>query len=266
MPTPTRSRFLSGYVALACTILIIPIIIVGILAFSDQSYMQFPPRAYSMRWFRAFFGDPMWQQSLRTSFMVALIACGVSTIIGFFAAYAFVRNKIGNKKLLLSFMLLPIIIPSVITAIALYFVSNEIGLIGNIVWLGICHAAIALPIVLLILMPSLHGTDPNLERAALSLGCSRFDVFRKIVVPLALPGISSAMLFAFLASFDELLISLFLTGVRAETLPVRIWNSLLLQVEPIIAAVSVFLIGVTAVVLILDSLIRVLRRKVIQPS
>ena len=117
----------------------------------------------------------------------------------------------------------------------------------------------ALPIVLLILLSALQNVDINLERAALSLGSSRFGVFTKVVVPLALPGIISAALFAFLASFDELVISLFLAGVKSETLPVRIWNSLHLQVEPVIAAVSAFLIGVTGFILLLDTLLRQLR-------
>ena len=177
-------------------------------------------------------------------------------MLGFFAAYAFVRGDMRAKKLLLSFMLLPIIIPHVITAIAMYFVPGPLKLVGNVFWIGLCHATIALPIVLLILLSSLQGVDVNLERAALSLGSSRVGVFTRVVMPLAFPGILSAALFAFLASFDELIISLFLAGVRSETLPVRIWNSLHLQVEPVIAAVSAFLIAVTGVVLLLDALLR----------
>jgi putative spermidine/putrescine transport system permease protein len=188
-----------------------------------------------------------------------LIACVVSTLLGFFAAYAFVRSDVRGKKLLLSFMLLPLIVPHVITAIAMYFMSGPFKLVGNVFWIGICHACIALPIVLLILLSALQNVDINLERAALSLGSSRFGVFTKVVVPLALPGIISAALFAFLASFDELVISLFLSGVKSETLPVRIWNSLHLQVEPVIAAVSAFLIGVTGFILLLDTLLRQLR-------
>ena len=130
---------------------------------------------------------------------------------------------------------------------------------GNVFWIGLCHATVALPIVLLILLSSLQGVDVNLERAALSLGSSRFGVFTKVVIPLAFPGILSSALFAFLASFDELIISLFLAGVRSETLPVRIWNSLHLQVEPVIAAVSAFLIAVTGVVLLLDAFMRQVR-------
>jgi ABC-type spermidine/putrescine transport system permease subunit II len=147
----------------------------------------------------------------------------------------------------------------VITAIAMYFFTARLGLVGNVVWIGFCHAVVTLPIVLLILLSSMQSVDINLERAALSLGGSRFYVFRRIVVPLAFPGIVSGALFAFLASFDELIISLFLAGVRAQTLPVRIWNSLHLEVEPVIAAVSAFLIAVTGAVLVVDVLIRQLR-------
>jgi putative spermidine/putrescine transport system permease protein len=255
------SRGLAVYVTIVCLLLVVPIAIVVVLAFGDQGYMRFPPRSLSLRWFAAFFGDSRWQRALGSSLLIAAIACVVATVLGFFAAYALVRSEMRAKKLLLSFMLLPIIVPYVITAIAMYFVSAPLHLVGNVVWIGICHAVIALPIVLLILLSALQGVDLNLERAALSLGSSRFGVFTRIVIPLALPGIVSSALFAFLASFDELVISLFLAGVRSETLPVRIWNSLHLQVEPVIAAVSAFLIAVTALVLLLDGAIRQARAR-----
>jgi ABC-type spermidine/putrescine transport system permease subunit II len=251
---PTRT--LSVYIGVACLVLMMPIVIVLILAVGDQTYLRFPPESFSLRWFATFFGDPRWQRALWSSVLIALVACVTATILGFFAAYAFVRGDMRAKKLLLSFMLLPIIIPHVITAIAMYFMAGPLKLVGNVFWIGLCHATIALPIVLLILLSSLQGVDVNLERAALSLGSSRLGVFTRVVIPLAFPGILSAALFAFLASFDELIISLFLAGVRSETLPVRIWNSLHLQIEPVIAAVSAFLIAVTGLVLVLDALIR----------
>ena len=113
--------------------------------------------------------------------------------------------------------------------------------------------------VVLILLSAMQAVDLNLERAALSLGASRARVLLRVVIPIALPGILSAALFAFLASFDELIIALFLSGARAQTLPVRIWNSLHLEIEPVIAAVSAFLIAVTGVVLLVDGAVRRLR-------
>ena len=244
------------YVAVMCVWLLAPIVIVVILAFSGDGYLHFPPSSLSLQWFARFFGNLQWQRSLLSSLIIGAIACLVSTTIGFFAAYAFLRAEFRGKKLMLSLLLTPIIVPSIITAIAMYYLAGKLGLIGSYLWLGLCHAVIAMPIVLLILLAALHAVDPNLERAALGLGSSRIRVFCRIVLPIALPGVISAALFAFLASFDELLISLFLSGVRAETLPVHIWNSLNLQVEPTIAAVSAFLIAVTCVILGADGILR----------
>ena len=237
------------YVAMMCLWLLAPIIIVVVLAFSGDGYLRFPPTSLSLQWFARFFGDLQWQRALLSSLVIGAIACVTSTTIGFFAAYAFLRTEFCGKKLLLSLMLTPVIVPSIITAIAMYYLFGKLGLIGNILWLGLCHAVIAMPIVLLILLSALHAVDPNLERAALGLGADRVRVFCRVVLPIVL----SAALFAFLASFDELLISLFLAGVHAQTLPVRIWNSLnSLQVEPTIAAVSAFLIAVTTLILAAD--------------
>ena len=249
------------YVAVMCVWLLAPIVIVIILAFSGDGYLRFPPGSLSLQWFGRFFGDAQWQRALLSSLIIGVIACIVSTTIGFFAAYAFLRVEFRGKKLLLSLMLMPVIVPSIITAIAMYYLAGKLGLIGNFVWLGLCHAVIAMPVVLLILLSALQAVDPNLERAALGLGGSRVRVFCRVVLPIALPGVMSAALFAFLASFDELLISLFLAGVRAQTLPVRIWNSLNLQIEPTIAAVSAFLIAVTTVILAADGILRYLGQR-----
>src|SRR6516162_9655331 len=240
------------YVAMMCLWLLAPIIIVVVLAFSGDGYLRFPPTSLSLQWFARFFGDLQWQRALLSSLVIGAIACVTSTTIGFFAAYAFLRTEFCGKKLLLSLMLTPVIVPSIITAIAMYYLFGKLGLIGNILWLGLCHAVIAMPIVLLILLSALHAVDPNLERAALGLAADRVRVFCRVVLPIVL----SAALFAFLASFDELLISLFLAGVHAQTLPVRIWNSLNLQVEPTIAAVSAFLIAVTTLILAIEAILR----------
>jgi putative spermidine/putrescine transport system permease protein len=249
-------RLLSAYIGLICVWLMAPIVIVVILAFSGDGYLRFPPTSLSLQWFDRFFGNLQWQRALLSSLIIGAIACLVSTTTGFFGAYAFLRSEFRGKKLLLSLMLTPVIVPSIITAVAMYYFAGKLGLIGNYVWLGLCHGVIALPVVLLILLAALHAVDPNLERAALGLGASRGRVFCRVVLPIALPGVLSAALFAFLASFDELLISLFLAGVRAQTLPVQIWNSLNLQVEPTIAAVSAFLIGITTLILAIEAVLR----------
>src|SRR6201997_829186 len=165
------------YVTAACVCLLAPIFIVVILAFSGDGYLHFKPTSLSLQWFARFFGDMQWQHALLSSLIIGAIACAVSTTMGFFAAYAFLRAEFRGKKLLLSLMLTPIIVPSIITAIAMYYLAGKLGLIGNFLWLGLCHAVIAMPIVLLILLSALHAVDPNLERAALGLGSSRTRVF-----------------------------------------------------------------------------------------
>ena len=176
----TRQSFaLSFYIGIACLVMIAPIVIVCALAFSGDGYLRFPPQSFSLKWFSIFFGDGRWRQSLWSSVVIALIACTVSTILGFLAAYALVRGEFRAKKFLLSFMLLPVIVPHVITAIAMYFLTARFGLVGNLLWIGLCHAVVTLPVVLLILLSSLQSVDINLERAGLRLGGSRLYVFRR---------------------------------------------------------------------------------------
>ena len=254
-----RTALLRVLLGLACAGLLAPIVIVVILSFSGDAYLAFPPRSFTWHWYARFLGDDRWRAALANSTMIALLACLLATAIGFLASYALVRAKLPLKGALTSAILMPLIVPNVITAVSIYFFSARLGLIGNRAWIAVAHSVIALPIVLLILQSALQGVDVNLERAALVHGCTRWEMFRRVVVPLALPGVISAALFAFLASFDDLVISLFLAGVRAETLPVRIWNSLTLQLEPTIAAVSTLLIAVTVTALLLDVFARRLR-------
>jgi putative spermidine/putrescine transport system permease protein len=167
-----------------------------------------------------------------------------------------VRGRFRGKGALYAFLLSPTIVPTIITAISLYFFFARWKVTGSVVAMALGHTVLALPIVLIIIAATLQGLDVRFEQAALSLGASRLTALRRITLPLVLPGVLSAALFAFLTSFDELLIPLFLSGVEVQTLTVRVWNSLLLEVDPTIAAVSSFLIGVTATVLGASALLR----------
>jgi putative spermidine/putrescine transport system permease protein len=243
-------------VCVLCLLLLGPIAVVVIASFSGDAYLSFPPQTLSFRWYARFFGDGRWRSALYNSLEVASMCAVLATGTGFLAAYAFARGRFAARSVLMSLTLIPLIVPSIVTAIAIYFLSVRLGLIGNRLWLAITHAVIALPVVLIMTQSALHAVDPALERAAMVHGCSRWGVFRRVVIPLAAPGIVSAALFAFLASFDELVIALFVSGIQGQTLPVRIWNSLTLELEPTIAAVSTLLIGVTVAVLLLDVWLR----------
>lgn len=254
--TSLTDIFVRIVVAILAFAMIAPIVIVLIVSFSGDQYLTFPPNSFSLQWYEAFLGNPGWRNALVASLVTGLLTSIVSTSIGFLAAYGLVRGRMPMRRAALSIVLLPMIAPHVITAIALYYVSTSLGLVGSRLWLSLGHSVVAAPIVVLILMATLQGVDRNLERAAAGLGASRVVIFRRIVLPLIFPGIMSSALFSFLASFDELIIALFLSGLSSETLPVRIWNSLRMEVEPTIAAVSAFLIAVTAAVLAVDALTR----------
>ncbi len=239
-------------VALLCLVLLGPIAVVVVVSFSGDAYLAFPPASLSLRWYARFLGDGRWLAALVNSLLAALMCAAIATAAGFLASYAFVRGRLAGRTVLMALALLPLIVPSIVTAIAVYFLSVRLGLIGSRVWLAVTHAVVALPVVLIITQAALQAVDPALERAAMVHGCTRWGVFRRVVLPLAAPGIVSAALFAFLASFDELVVALFVAGVQAQTLPVRIWNSLTLELEPTIAAVSTLLIGVSVLVLLVD--------------
>lgn len=254
-----RETLLRSLIVLLCFGMVAPIVIVAIASFSGDGYLKFPPESFSTRWYERFLGDPRWRAAILNSVVIGLMTSVFSTLLGFLAAYAMVRAEFRWRKVLMSLLLTPVIVPHVVTAVAVYFLSARVGLVGVRPWIAVAHSVVALPVVLIILQSALKTVDPALERAAMVCGCTRWGVFRRVVAPLALPGVVSAALFSFLTSFDELVISLFLAGIRAETLPVRIWNSLLLEVEPTIAAVSTLLIAMTVLALTVDAALRRLR-------
>ena len=236
--------------------LIAPVVIIVIVSFSGADYLSFPPPHLSLRWYQRFLGASSWRQAIWVSTQVALLTMVFATTLGLLAALALVRGRFRGKGAIYAVMLSPMIVPTVITAIGLYFFFVRLKATGSILAMALGHTVLALPVVVIIMAAALQGFDMRLEQAALSLGASRLTALRRITLPLILPGLLSAALFAFLTSFDELLIPLFLSGVEVQTLTVRIWNSLTLEVDPTIAAVSSFLIGVTTVVLAASALLR----------
>jgi putative spermidine/putrescine transport system permease protein len=245
--------FLAGGVLL---FLIAPVVIILIVSFSGADYLRFPPPSLSLRWYQRFFGVSAWRTSIGVSVRVASLTMVFATALGLLAAIGLVRGRFRWKGAIYAFLLSPTIVPTVITAIGLYFFFIRFKATGSILAMALGHTVLALPVVVIIIAATLQGFDIHLEQAALSLGAGRLQTMRRITLPLIGPGVLSAALFAFLTSFDELLIPLFLSGVEMQTLTVRIWNSLLLEVDPTIAAVSSFLIAVTTAVLVISALLR----------
>lgn len=249
-------RLVNTVSLLLCLVLITPILLVIVLSFDDSSAMIFPPQNYSLRWFVRFFTDSEWLKALANSFWVAIIAACIATCLGFLGALALVRGQFKNRVFLLAVCLLPLIISPVITAVSLYLVIEPLGLLGSRLLMALGHATLAIPVVVLILVGTFQNIDISLEYAAMGMGASYWYTCRHVVIPLMWPGMLSAFFFGFLTSFDELVIALFLSGLDSATIPVRIWNSLLMNMEPVIAAISTVLIAMTILLLLIELLIR----------
>lgn len=233
--------------------LVVPIIIIIPLAFSSAAHLTFPPPGLSLRWWHEYFSRRDWTGATILSFQVALVTMILATSLGTLASFTLVRVRFPGKNLLYSLILSPLIIPVIITAISSYFFFARLQLIGNWLTIALGHTIVALPIVIIIVSASLKSFDQALEHAALNLGADRFRTFWYVTFPLIRSGVFTAALFAFLTSFDELLIALFLSGERAKTLPRRMWDGLRLEINPTIAVVSTILIFLTCIFLLLIS-------------
>lgn len=219
-------------------LLIIPSLFVVAISLTGESYIEFPPSSLSLRWYRAFFEDPQWVQSSLLSLRIALGATVAATVIGTMAALAFVRGTLPGGEIIRVISLSPLIVPGIVTAVGTYMVFAPIGLVGNYFGFVIAHTILAVPYVILVMTASLEGVEMDIELAALSCGASRPRAFFEIILPNILPGAISSAVFAFLSSFDEVTIAIFLSSVRQQTLPSKLFENINYTLTPVIAAAS----------------------------
>ncbi len=251
------AKLLPLYLAAAFGLLFLigPLLVIVPVSFSPAQYLTFPPTGFSLQWYERFFSRPEWMDSVWVSIQVATLSMILTSVLGLLASLSLVRGRFRGKTLVYAVILSPMIVPVIVTALGTFFFFSRLGLVGTVLAIAIGHTIVALPIVVIIVSATLQGFDERVEQAAISLGASPVTAFRRVTLPMIAPGIVSGALFAFLTSFDELIIPLFLGGPETQTLAVRIWNSVLLEIEPTIAAVSSFLIAVALLVLILAGLL-----------
>jgi putative spermidine/putrescine transport system permease protein len=251
-----RQRLMQVVVALILLVLIAPIVVVVLLSFSSSSYLTFPPPALGIRWYREYLGSRDWLAATWLSVEVAISVVVLSTILGTAAALGLARLPATARMLATGLILSPLIVPVIIVAIGVYYAFARYGLVGTPIGLVLAHTCLAVPFVVTSVGASLAGFDRRLEMAALSLGATPFGTFRQVTLPLILPGVQVGALFAFVTSFDELVVSLFLSGANAVTLPRRMWEDLRYALDPTIAAVSTLAIIVTVLPLLWLHLMR----------
>ena len=248
--------FLWATSILILAFLLTPILIIVPMSFSAAEFLEFPPHGLSLHWYVKYFNSAAWLDATWVSIKVALGATALASVLGTLASFGLTRGNFRGKNLLSALMLAPLIIPGVVIAVALYLLLARVGLVGSTLGLILADTTIALPFVIINLTTSLKLFDRNLERAAASAGASPLRTFYHVTLPMIKPGFVAGALFAFMASFDELIIAIFLSGPATTTLPKRMWDSVLLETDPVIAAISTLLILGTVLVLVAVVLVR----------
>ncbi|HZS83445.1 MAG TPA: ABC transporter permease [Stellaceae bacterium] len=250
------SRGLTLVAGLVFLYLLLPILIVIPVSFSSGSYLGFPPPGFSLRWYHNFFGRADWLGAASLSLWIGGAVMVLSTALGTPAAIALVRSNFPGRNLLVGFIISPLIAPVIIVAIGLYFFYARLGLVGNPFALVIAHTCLAVPFVVINVSAALQGFDERLEHAAMNLGATPWRTFWQVTFPIIRPGILAGALFAFISSFDELVVALFVSGSTAVTLPRKMWDSIRFEIDPTIAAVSTILIVLASAIFLSAELLR----------
>jgi putative spermidine/putrescine transport system permease protein len=217
--------------------LLLPILIVVVTSFSPDHSNTFPLSSASVRWYREFYESSSFMDAFRFSLWLAAVASAVATVVGFVTAYALVRFMGRRRELGQSLAMLPMMIPHVLISLALLLLLTRIPL-PELSMLVVGHVLICLPFTIAGIIASLEGVDPDLEAAAYTLGASRLRVLTEVTVPLIAPGVLSALIFAFIISFGDVYIALFLSGPGMTTLPVEIFSYMQWESSPVIAAIT----------------------------
>lgn len=254
---PDRYRLLVGlFSGGVLAFLMLPIFAVIPASFNDASFIYLPPRETSLRWYETFFSDREWATSLATSAKVAVLATTVALVLGTLAALGLHRTSGKLRAVLTGLFLSPLIVPVIVIAVALYYVSQRLGLVGTVLGMALGHTLLCLPFVVINVSISLRALDPTLLRAAEGLGAAPSRTFRTVTLPIILPGVLSGGVFAFITSFDEVVIAVFLAGYQAKTLPVKMWETIRLEFTPVVAVGACLLIALTVILFAVARLVK----------
>jgi putative spermidine/putrescine transport system permease protein len=246
----TRSGlFLKLFGGLVAAWLVIPILIILPISFNGQASFRFPPDSWSFRWYDNLFSSPEWRDAIFNSFQVALLVVLCATVLGTLCALGLDRGKIPGKGIVQALVLSPMIVPLVVIAVGVYAVFLPWQLVGTTLGFVVAHTALAIPFVVVSVLTSLRGFDRSLEQAAASLGASPITTFFRVTLPLIAPGLLAGAVLAFVTSFDEVVVALFVASPEKRTVPVQMFDTLQ-NVDPTVAAASTLVLGATTAVVL----------------
>lgn len=243
--------------------LMLPILVIIPLSFNAEPFFSFSPGmlvldpdAYSTRWYEEIFTDLRWTLAIQNSFMIGIAAALLATVLGTIAAVGLASDVMPCKRLITALLISPMIVPLIIVAAGMFFFYTRFNLVATYTGLIIAHAALGVPFVIITVTATLSGFDRSLYNAAVGMGASPVRAFWQIVVPLIRPGVISGGLFAFVTSFDEVVVVLFLAGPLQRTIPRQMFSGLREQINPSILAVATLLILVSIALLVTLELLR----------
>lgn len=245
-----RRWALGAWVALVLGFLMLPVVVIVLAAFTTTSYLTVPPRGLTLKWFVQVLDDRDYLDALVLSLKLALVTTIGSLAVGTAAAYALARRAVPGAAAISAMLMAPLAFPGVVIGVALLQYFGLVGLRGSFLGLALAHLVITIPYAVRSVLASIHGTDPDLENAACTLGAGRLSAFARVTLPLIRPGLVAGGLFSFITSFDNVPVTIFVLGVRDVTLPVKIFTAIEYGVDPSIAALSTLLIAATAIVLV----------------
>ncbi len=222
--------------------LVSPLLVIVPLSFSDNTFLLYPIENFSLRWYQEFFGNEVWLNSLKNSFIVAPAATLLAMVLGSLAAVGLSSSNFPGKSLLMSILISPMVVPVVIVGVGSYLFFAPLGLTNSYLGLILVHAALGVPFVVITVSATLGNFNVNLIKASANLGANPLTTYRRIVFPLIAPGVISGGLFAFATSFDEVVVTLFLAGPEQSTLPRQMFGGIKENISPAIAAAATVLI------------------------
>ncbi|MDP6690772.1 MAG: ABC transporter permease [Alphaproteobacteria bacterium] len=243
--------------------LITPILVIIPLSFNVEPYftftqgmLTFDPEAYSLRWYKDFISNTQWTHSVQNSFIIAIAATILATVLGTLAALGLSNSNMPYRSLTMGLLISPMIVPLIISAAGMYFFYSNIGLDQTFLGIILAHTALGTPFVVITVTATLVGFDQSLIRASANLGANPTTTFFKVIMPLILPGVISGALFAFITSFDEVVVVLFLAGFDQRTIPRQMWSGIREQISPTILAVATILVMISIALLATLELLR----------
>lgn len=233
--------------------MLLPLVMVALVSFTDKGYVSMPFDGASWRWYRAILDAPDFVDAFRRSLALGAVAATLATALAVPAGMAIAWHRFAGREALLGLLLSPLMVPHVVLGIALLRFLTQIGGASTLWGLTAAHTVLVLPYVLRLVVAAATGFDRSIAQAAQSLGASGWTVFRRIELPLIVPGVAGGWLIAFINSFDELTMSIFVASAATQTLPVKMYNHIAHTIDPLLASISTVLIGLTlGLMIVLD--------------